>query len=103
MKVDLTFNLQLVPCSLFDFVSNVESAAGLAVGLIGLPDDLAWEVRHLYNQFGEVFDRNLVARAEVDGQVTIVVFSGSDDAICGIFYVKEFAGGGTRLKLSRGP
>ncbi|HQU37463.1 MAG TPA: hypothetical protein PLR65_12835, partial [Anaerolineales bacterium] len=81
-KRDLRAPAEIVFCA-----ADIERAAGLTVGLVGLPDDLACKTCHFRGHLHEVFDGNFLTRTEIDWLGTVVFFGGGDDPIGGIFHV----------------
>jgi len=78
---------------LFFGAGGVEAAPGLSVGFGGVPLDLAFEAGEVGDEFGEGFDGDFAAGAEIDGFGFVVFFRGENDAFGGVFDVEEFAAG----------
>ena len=72
---------------------GVEPAARLAVGLGGVPDDLAGEADEFGDQLGEPGDRDLLTGAEVDRLGTRIAAGGGDDPLGGVVDEEELARG----------
>src|SRR5687767_7793074 len=75
------------PAEIFIGASDVESAAGLTVGFIRLPDKFAFKAGQAGDHFYQILDRNFMSRAQVDRLVAVVLFRRGHDSISGIFYV----------------
>src|SRR5258708_279395 len=71
---------------------DVESAARLAVRHRGVPGDLALEAGQLGDQRGQLTDRYLLPRPEVDWIGAVVVLGGEQQAVGGVLDVEELAG-----------
>ena len=70
---------------------RVQAPARLAVGLRGVPADLAGEAAEPGDQRHQVLDGDFHARAQVDGCRLVHDFRGAHQAFGSIFHVEEFA------------
>ncbi len=73
--------------------TRVERAARLAVGLRGVPADLALEAGQADDQLDQLADRDLAPDAEVDRLGAVVALGGEDDPLGGVVDVQELARG----------
>ena len=71
---------------------GVEGAARLAVGLGGIPNQLALETGQAGDHLGQVFDADLLPGTQVDRLGAVEELGGGQDAVGGIAGVQEFAG-----------
>src|SRR5947209_2591473 len=70
--------------------ANIQAAPGLAVGLTGVPDDLAPESCQLGDEARQFLDRDFESRPNVYRLWLVVSFSGQENGLRAVFYVKEF-------------
>src|SRR5688572_19499981 len=71
--------------------AGVEAAAGLAVGLGGVPDELALEAGEAGYQLGEVANGDLARRADVDRLGAVEALGRGDDRLGAVVDVEELA------------
>ena len=81
--------------------AGVDPAPGLAVGLGGVPADLARRTRWLGDELDQVADRQLLVGAEVDRLGAVVALGREHDALGGVVDVEELAAAPTRCPTPR--
>src|SRR5262245_58437135 len=69
----------------------VQTPARLAVGLAGIPDDIALEAGQPGDRLDEVADRDLHAAAKVDRLVALVALGRQHDPRGGVLDIQELA------------
>src|ERR1035438_843852 len=74
---------------------DIETAARLAVGLCGVPDDATAETGEGGDLVDQIAEEDFPAAAQVDGIGPIIPFGGSHDGFGAIFDVEELAAGRT--------
>lgn len=88
-QAQAVFQLSLVGPAQIGGLGHIQQLAGSAVGLGGIPLDLAGVANDLGNQLGQLLDGQFLAGTSVDRLVAGVVVHQEDAQVCQIVHIQE--------------